>query len=76
MLQFTLGPLKDTQGPKENLKRLLRIARRATSDFQHQDTLTPASDVSPRLSYAAGSKRQDDFSVHRTLPIGTETAKA
>jgi hypothetical protein len=57
LLQFTLAPLKDTQGPKENLKRLLRIARRATSGFQHQDTLTLASDGSSSLSYTAGSKR-------------------
>jgi hypothetical protein len=50
-----LALLKDTHGSNENFKRLLRIARRTTSGFQHQDTLALASDSSPRLSHTAGS---------------------
>jgi len=52
-----LALLKDTHGSNENFKRLLRIARRTTSGFQHQDTLALASDSSPRLSHTAGNKR-------------------
>jgi hypothetical protein len=51
------APLKDTHDSHENFKRLLRIARRTTSGFQHHDTLAPASDGSPRLSRTAGNKR-------------------
>jgi hypothetical protein len=52
-----LAPLRDTHCSNENFKRLLRIARRITSGFQHQDTLALPNDGSPHLSYTAGSKR-------------------